>query len=104
MTGTLALDAAELAEVRAILARHLPAGITAWVFGSRAGGRPKPWSDLDLALDGGAPLPLPLLAELAEAFDESPLPWKVDLVDRASVSEAFGRIIDAGRLPLHPVA
>ena len=41
-------------------------------------------------------------AELAEAFDESALPWKVDLVDRATVSEAFGRIIDAGRIAVHP--
>lgn len=102
MTGDLALEAAELAEVRAILARHLPPGARAWAFGSRAGGQPKPWSDLDLALQGPAPLPLSLLAELAEAFDESALPWKVDLVDRATVSEAFGRIIDAGRIAVHP--
>ena len=94
----LALTAAEQAELRAILARILSPDVRVWVFGSRAGGTPKPWSDLDLALEGPAPLPLPVMAELAEAFEESALPWKVDLVDRATVSEAFGRIIDAGKM------
>lgn len=97
---TLALTAGELAQVCAILADHLPPGVRVGVFGSRAGGTPKPFSDLDLVLESEAPLPLPLLAELAEAFDESALPWKVDLVDRRAVTDAFGAIIDASRVPL----
>lgn len=92
---TLALASDEAATVRAILARHLPAGVEVAVFGSRARGRVKPSSDLDLALLGDGPLPLAVLAELAEAFDESVLPWKVDLVDRACVSAAFDRLIAA---------
>lgn len=80
---------------RAILRRHLPATARVRVFGSRAGGDPKPRSDLDLAIEAPESLPLPLMAELAEAFAESRLRWKVDIVDRRTVSEAFGRIIDA---------
>lgn len=101
---TLALTASELAQVRAILAAHLPPDVRVDVFGSRAKGAAKPFSDLDLVLEGDAPLPLSLLAALAEAFDESALPWKVDLVDRLAVTDAFGAIIDAGRVPLSPVA
>lgn len=100
MTATLALTAPELATVRAILAAHLPPGTTAAVFGSRARGTAKPWSDLDLALEGPSPLPLATLAALAEAFDESDLPWKVDLVDRATTTPAFGAIIDADKVSL----
>lgn len=100
MSAALALSDAELAEVRAILRRHLPAGVRAGVFGSRAGGRPKPWSDLDLVLEGPHALPLALMATLAEAFDDSALPWKVDLVDRRMVNDAFGTIIDANRIDL----
>ena len=85
--------------VRAILARHLPHGTRVFVFGSRAGVSSKEFSDLDLSLEASSPLPLTTLARLAEAFDESPLPWKVDLVDRATVSEAFGGIIDAEKRP-----
>lgn len=92
---TLALASGDEATVRAILARHLPPGVQVAVFGSRAGGRVKPGSDLDLALLADGPLPLEVLADLAEAFDESPLPWKVDLVDRACVSAAFDRLIEA---------
>ncbi len=95
MTTTLALTEQELAEVRAILDAHLPPDISASAFGSRAGGQPKPWSDLDIVVNGPTALPISVLAAIAEAFDESALPWKVDIVDRQTVSEAFGKIIDA---------
>ena len=39
-------------------------------------------------------------AELAEAFDESALPWKVDLVDRNMADDRFGRIIDETAIAL----
>ncbi len=94
------LTPAELVQIRTVLARPLPPGVRVGVFGSRAGGSPKPWSDLDLVLDGKGPLPLALLATLAEAFDESALPWKVDLIDRHLVTDAFGAIIDAEAMAL----
>lgn len=98
--AALALSGAELATVRGVLAAHLPPGFAASAFGSRASGRPKPWSDLDLVIEGPAPLPLPALARLAEAFDDSDLPWKVDLVDRAGLDAAFAAIVDAEKVPL----
>jgi predicted nucleotidyltransferase len=99
MTG-IALDAAELNQVRAILTAHLGPQASIGVFGSRAGGTTKPWSDLDLVIDAGAPLPLGTMAALREAFDEAPLRWKVDLVDRHMVSEDFGALIDQTAVPL----
>lgn len=98
---TLALEAGQLAQVRAILGAHLPETVQVGVFGSRVEPeRVKPMSDLDLVLEGPAPLPLSLMAELREAFDESVLPFKVDLVDRCCVDPAFGAVIDAAKLPL----
>jgi predicted nucleotidyltransferase len=97
----LVLEAGELAQVRAILRAHLPDAVQVGVFGSRVEPeRVKPMSDLDLVLEGTEPLPLSLIAELREAFDESALPFKVDLVDRCCVDPAFGAIIDAAKLPL----
>jgi uncharacterized protein len=96
----LALDDKELSLVNAILRAHLPSGVTVHVFGSRARGQPKAWADLDLVLEGAAPLPLSLVAKLAEAFEESALPWKVDLVDRKTVSAGFGRLIDQSKVAL----
>ena len=56
-------------------------------------------SDLNLALEADSALPIALLAELAEACDESSLPFKVDLVERRTVSERFGAILDATSQP-----
>lgn len=78
--------------VTAILRAHVPERAV-WAFGSRTTGRAKPYSDLDLAIIGDAPLGLPRLAALAEAFTESDLPWKVDVVDWATTSEAFREVI-----------
>lgn len=100
MTGQVIMGQAERAVVLGVLRRHLPPEVRVSVFGSRAGGTPKPWSDLDLALDGPEPIELATLAALAEAFAESSLPWKVDLVDRRTVSDDFGAIIDAHAEPL----
>jgi uncharacterized protein len=98
--GALAATPDELAIIREILGRHLPSDVRVYAFGSRVQGRFKPWSDLDLALEGPAPLSLAMLAELGEAFDESDLPWKVDIVDRCAVSPGFGEIIDKDKVPL----
>nr|WP_306815203.1 nucleotidyltransferase domain-containing protein [Limnobacter parvus] len=66
-----------------------------WAFGSRVDGNPKPFSDLDLALIGAHELPLSTRAELNNAFSESDLPWKVDLVDWHGISPEFQKIIQA---------
>ena len=100
MTSELSLSDEELAIVRQILSSHLPQGYRAFAFGSRAGGRVKPWSDLDIEIEGPEPLPLAVEARLADEFDESLLPWKVDIVDRATVSQTFGDIIDQRKVRL----
>lgn len=100
MTKTIVMSFNEAAIVRGILDQILPPGISVFVFGSRAGGTPKPWSDLDLAFECETKLPPRLFSELAEAFDESALAWKVDLLDRSTASETFGKIVDATKIPL----
>jgi predicted nucleotidyltransferase len=78
--------------VRSLLRKHLP-DCEVWAFGSRAGGQPKPLSDLDLALIAERPIGLGVLAALAEVFSESDLPWRVELVEWAATSERFRDII-----------
>ncbi|WP_420238021.1 nucleotidyltransferase family protein [Telmatobacter bradus] len=88
----LELQAGELEIVRALLQRHLPER-EVWAFGSRVQGKAKTYSDLDLAVLGEEPLTLSTLAELAEEFSESDLPYKIDIVDWATTSERFREII-----------
>jgi uncharacterized protein len=65
-----------------------------YVFGSRAIGTSKPAADLDLAIDIGHPLSHEQLSMLADAFEESDLPYRVDLVDLQSVEPNFRLIIE----------
>jgi type I restriction enzyme S subunit len=91
--------------VRDILRRHAD-GIEVWAFGSRTKGTAKPYSDLDLALISERPVDLARSAALADAFSESDLPWRVDIVDWATTDDAFRRIIERDRMviqaPPHP--
>ncbi|MEY4265819.1 MAG: hypothetical protein RIS90_354 [Pseudomonadota bacterium] len=66
---------------------------TVWAFGSRARFAAKPYSDLDLAVMGAVPLTLDESARLNEAFTNSDLPYKVDVVDWASTPHHFQAIM-----------
>ncbi len=79
--------------VQDILHEHLPRGVKVWVFGSRATWKAKDFSDLDLALEGQAKLPNDLMIDLETAFDESDLPWKVDLLDVHNTTDTFLKAI-----------
>jgi predicted nucleotidyltransferase len=83
--------------VYSILQKNVP-NREVWAFGSRARQTAKPYSDLDLAIIGTDPLGLTLQAALADDFSESDLPWKVDVVDWATTSESFRRIIERDRV------
>lgn len=86
-----------------ILRMHVP-GRTVWAFGSRVTGKAKPFSDLDLAVMGEVPLSIDTLAALNEALAESDLPWKVDVLDWASTSAAFRRIVEAQHVVVQEAA
>ena len=83
--------------VRAILRQHLPQGGKVWAFGSRARSDNRAASDLDLAIDLGRALTLIEVAGLCSAFEESTLPYKVDVVDMHKISAAFRDIVVASR-------
>lgn len=98
---TLDIQPADLAIIQAILREHLPAGAKVWVFGSRAKGNAKKYSDLDLAIRlPGSALTLELLTVLSYAFEESTLPYKVDIVDLATVATDFRCLIEKDSIPL----
>ena len=62
-------------------------------FGSRATWTAKDYSDLDLAVVGDGPLDWRTLSRLKEAFEESELPMRVDVLDWRATSENFHRQI-----------
>ena len=75
-----------------VLRQHVP-DREVLAFGSRATWTAKEYSDLDLAILGDEPLPLDVSSALTESFNESNLPFKVDVVDWARIDRSFRRII-----------
>ncbi|HTZ18472.1 MAG TPA: nucleotidyltransferase domain-containing protein [Dissulfurispiraceae bacterium] len=78
--------------IRAILERYVP-DAEVLAFGSRVTGTASPWSDLDIAILSEGPLDYALLAEMRDAFSESDLPYRVDVLDWSSLSEEFRLLI-----------
>ena len=98
MTTPIDIRADHLRIVHDVLARHLPDGVQVWVFGSRATWATKDSSDLDLALAGDGEISARSLAALESAFEESDLPYTVDVVDIHRIGERFRRIVDQQRV------
>lgn len=66
-----------------------------YVFGSRIKNTHKKFSDIDLCIVSDHPLSDLVMAEIKERFQESSIPFKVDVVDYHSVSEDFKRLISS---------
>jgi uncharacterized protein len=79
--------------VQRSLAKHVPE-IDVWAFGSRVVGNAKPYSDLDLALVSERPIAVETLARLSLEFEESELPFRVDLVELRATTPAFRTIVE----------
>ena len=79
--------------IRAILREYAP-GCEVRAFGSRVTGDARRYSDLDLAIIGDEPLGLVPLGLLKEAFEESDLPIRVDVIDWHDSSDNFREMIE----------
>ena len=82
----------ELQTIKGILTALAP-DCEARAFGSRVPGPAKKYADLDLALLGPQSLGIRRLAAIKEAFEESTLPFRVDLLDYSQASVEFKQVI-----------
>ena len=85
---------ADLETVRRILREHVPA-LEVRAFGSRVAWHARETSDLDLALMTDKPLTVARMADLRASFTDADLPFRVDIVDWASTSESFRKVVEA---------
>lgn len=69
-------------------------GSSIYGFGSRMIGNPTSYSDFDVAIDAGGPIPLSQLLQIEEIIAESDMPFRVDIVDLHRVSPEFRSLID----------
>ena len=90
------LTAAQRKEVAALLQRYLP-DTEVWAYGSRAKFTAKPHSDLDMVAFASKEQSQ-AVADLREAFEESYLPFRVDLFVWDETPEEFRRNIEEARV------
>ena len=103
MTSPIDIRPDHLEIVQGILREHLPVDVKVWVFGSRTNWTTKDSSDLDIALDGENKLSHKVLGALKDAFEDSTLPYTVDVVDLHAVSPDFKKIVEEQRVALPSV-
>jgi uncharacterized protein len=85
----------QLRIVLKLLADYTP-GCEVRAFGSRRNGNSKPHSDLDLAIVCARKLDLRVIADLNEGFEESALPFRVDVLEWSRLTPSFQRVIERG--------
>jgi predicted nucleotidyltransferase len=82
-----------LEKVRTILRQRVPK-CEVRAFGSRVNGTAKDYSDLDLAVVASGKLSNDTLRLLKENFEESDLPFRVDVLDWHDTSPEFQKVIE----------
>lgn len=101
MSSGLALTDEQVKLVQRLLDAVIP-GAKVAVFGSRATGRARPHSDLDLLVIDPPRLTWLQLADLRDAFDASPLPFRVDIVEAGGLAPGMAARVAAEQRPLTP--
>jgi len=95
------LDPAEAAKfAAAVVRRHLPdPAYRVFLFGSRAAGTARERSDIDIGIEGPAPVAQAALAAIEEELEEAPTLYTIDVVDFRRLPEKF-RQVARQRIPL----
>ena len=89
-----------LAMVRQILHNNIPE-YKVWAFGSRVKAQARNYSDLDLLIENDTALLPQIRRHIADDFGNSNLPWKVDFVEWARISDDFRQIIDRQKILIY---
>ena len=87
------IDDQYLTIVKNIIKKHVPE-CEVKAFGSRVNGTPKIYSDLDLAIKNSKKIPIEKIIALKDDFDDSIIPFRIDIIDWNAISNEFKNIID----------
>lgn len=79
--------------IKKIIFEHLsPKQYRVFVYGSRAAGRARKWSDYDIGIIGKKPVSQNILWKVEEELEESDLPVIVQVVDFNTVDNEFKKV------------
>ena len=84
------IDQKTLKTIKAILFRYLdPREDKVFIFGSWAMGDARKWSDIDIGIESKRKIAGITILNIEEAFEESDMPYVVEVVNFVHVSEKF---------------
>jgi predicted nucleotidyltransferase len=90
----------DIALVRRIIRRYLPPEMAdVYLFGSRARGEARRFSDIDVAVKAKRPLPPGLLSLVREELEQSNCLLEVDLVDMNEAGETLVAAVSREGIP-----
>lgn len=89
-------------DLRALVSKHIDLqNYQAFIFGSRATNRGNDRSDIDIGIEGKAPLSISKLASIREDLANLPTLYSFDVVDFATVSDSFKKTAKSAIDPLN---
>jgi predicted nucleotidyltransferase len=89
------MDKQHLDMIKSILIKY---PYTFYAFGSRTKGNQQPFSDFDICFI--EPIPHDVLRSIHQEFEESNIPFKIDIIDFKRASPEFQKIIQKDLVPI----
>lgn len=90
-----------LNDIRQIIRRNLPdKNYRIFLFGSRAGGFARRFSDFDIGIAGKTRVPARQFNQIQSDLEDSDFPYKVEIVDFKDIQESFKNLALKHTLPL----
>lgn len=108
-TGLMQTAPLHVEDVQKMAARvvraHIPdIAYRIFLFGSRAEGRARDRSDIDIGIEGPRPVPFETLTAITDDLENLPSLYSVDIVDFSRMPERFRQVAHERRyLDLHPL-
>ncbi|HBC45094.1 MAG: polymerase beta domain protein region protein [Candidatus Collierbacteria bacterium GW2011_GWB1_45_35] len=80
-------------DISAIALKHInPNETKVFIFGSRVSGTNVKFSDIDLGFESDKKIPYNLIMDIEDDFENSNIPYSVDVVDFSKVSNKFKEV------------
>ena len=73
--------------------KNILPNVKIYIYGSRVKGTAQKYSDVDIAIKCQEKIPFDKFLTLKAFFEDSTLPYQVDLIDLDSISEKFSNLI-----------
>lgn len=78
-----------------------PDQVKVFLFGSRAVGNNSKYSDVDLGIESDNDIAYSTILDIEEDFENSDLPYAVDVVDFAKVTDKLKQVVQANKIYLN---